>query len=114
MKTANWISIFLLLAGIVGVAGCGKQEAPPPVVQGTTIDLPKLRGAFETATPETQAALSEVSMGVRYGDFARALVALEKLVNAPGLTDAQKKVVAEVAEQVRLAAGKATTPPPPR
>jgi len=113
VKTANWISI-LLLAGIVAVAGCGKQEAPSTVVQGTTIDMPKLRGAFETATPETQAALSEVNMGVRYRDFARALVALEKLANAPGLTDAQKKVVAEVAEQVKQAASKATTAPPPR
>ena len=96
------------------MAGCGKQEVPPTVVQGTTIDIPKLRGAFETATAETQAALSEVNMGVRYRDFTRALVALQKLANAPGLTDAQKKVVAEGTEQVKQAASTATTAPPPR
>jgi len=110
MKTANWMMMFLL-AGALALTGCGKQKPAATVVAGVTVDLPKLRETFATASPELQTVVSEVGMGVRYADYARALSALEKLANAPGLTDPQKKIANEVTEQVKAMASKATAPP---
>jgi hypothetical protein len=59
-----------------------------------------------------QTAVSEVGMGVRYADYARALASLEKLVNTPGLTDPQKKIANEVTEQVKAMASQAPAPSP--
>jgi hypothetical protein len=110
MKIVNWMTM-CLLAGALALTGCGKQEPAPPVVAGVTVDLLKLRDAFATAGPEMQTAVSEVGMGVRYADYARALSALEKLASAPGLTGPQKKIANEVTEQVKALASKATAPP---
>jgi len=110
MKTANWMMMFLL-AGVLALAGCGKEKPAATVMNGVTVDLPKLQEAFATASSELQTSVSEVRMGVRYGVYARALTALEKLANAPGLTEDQKKVVAQVTEQVKQLASKAPAPP---
>jgi len=113
MKTTKWILMFLLAGGLVGglgLSGCGKQQPPAPAPGGVTIDLPKLREAFATVGPDLQAALSEVNMGMRYSDFPRAFAALDKLSNAPGITDAQKKIVGEVTEQMKALATKAAAP----
>jgi hypothetical protein len=98
------------LAGGLALTGCGKKQPPAPAPGGVTIDLPKLREAFATAGPDLQAALSEVNMGIRYGDYPRTFAALDKLANAPGITDAQKKIVGEVTEQMKALASKASTP----
>lgn len=110
MKNANGMML-VLLAGLLAVAGCGKEEPRTPVMGGVKVDLPKLQEAFTTAAPELQTAVSEVAMGVRYGD-PRAFAALDKIVKAPSLTDAQKKIVAEVTEQIKELASKAPTAPP--
>jgi acetate kinase len=116
MKTANWMVMFLLAGGLVGalaLTGCGKQKPAAPTVGGVTVDMPKLREAFATAAPELQTAISEVNMGIRYGEYARAIAGLDKLSNAPGITEAQKKIVSEVTEQIKALANKPATPPAP-
>jgi hypothetical protein len=50
-------------------------------------------------------------MGVRYNDYSRAFTALAKLDSAPDLTEPQKKIVSEVADQVKQLAAKAAAPP---
>jgi hypothetical protein len=77
------------------------------------VDIPKLQQAFAGTTPDLQAALSEVNMGVRYGEFPRAFAGLDKLANAPGITEAQKKIVGEVIEQVKAKASQIAAPPAP-
>jgi hypothetical protein len=110
MKTANWMMMFLLAAGLA-LAGCSKAEKPKTMVEGVAIDVPKLRELFAANTSaDVQTSLSEVAMGLRYADYPRAFAALSKLDSAPGVTDAQKKAVAEMTEQVKLAAGKAASP----
>jgi hypothetical protein len=102
----------LLLAGALASTGCSKQKPVPMVVQGVSVDLPKLREAFATASPEMQIGVGEVVMGVRYGDYPRAFAGLDKLAKASDLTDVQKKTVAEVAAQMKEAASKTPTAPP--
>jgi hypothetical protein len=109
MKTANWV-MMCLLAGGLALTGCSKQAPPTPAPMGVTIDLPRLQQAFANTTPELQAALSEVTMGMRYSDYPRAFTALDKLANAPGITDAQKKIVGEVTEQMKALASKDSAP----
>jgi hypothetical protein len=112
MKKANLVMLPVLVA-VLALAGCGKHKAPAPVMQGVTIDLPKLREAFATASPELHASVSDVAMGVRYIDYPRAFVGLDKLANTPSLTEPQKKVVNELIEQVKQLASKAAAPPAP-
>ncbi len=110
MKTAKWMMMGLL-AGVFALAGCSKEKPPATVAEGVTVDVAKLQEAFATATPELQASVSEVRMGLRYTDYPRALAGLDKLVKAPGLTEEQRKIVAQVAEQVRQVASKVAAPP---
>jgi hypothetical protein len=110
MKTANWMMMFLL-AGVLALTGCGKEKPKAQVMDGVTIDVPKLREAFVTAGPDLQSSVSEVAMGVRYTDYPRAFAGLAKLDSAPGLTEAQKKLVSQVTEQVKQLATKAAAPP---
>jgi predicted small lipoprotein YifL len=111
MKTTNWMMI-VLLGTVLALAGCGKKAPPPPPsVEGVTVDLPKLREAFATATPDLQTAISQTTMCVRYGEYSRALDALGKLAAAPNLTDPQKKIVNEVTAQIKELASKVPAPP---
>jgi len=111
MKTTPWIIVFLV-SGVLVLGGCSKPPPPaPPAVQGVTVDLPKLKAAFATAGPECQSALSEVAQRFRYGEYSTSIAVLARLDSAPGVTEAQKKVVAEVAEQIRQVASKAAAPP---
>jgi hypothetical protein len=51
-----------------------------------------------------------VAFGVRYGDYPKALMALDQLSNNPNVTDAEKKAVNEVLEQVKKLAQNAPAP----
>ncbi len=112
MKTTNWMVIFLL-AGVFALDGCGKKAPPPTatVVGGVAIDLPKLREAFATSSPELQNTVLQVSSSVRYGVYPQALASLAALAANPSLTATQKDLVAQVTEQVKQAASKVPAPP---
>jgi hypothetical protein len=100
------ITLFAALAGVcLLVAGCKKEEAAPPVPQGG-IDMPKLNEALSTASAEAKAALADVQFGIRYNDYPKALQALNKLAATSGLTDAQKKAINDMIEQVKTAIAK--------
>jgi hypothetical protein len=51
MRAAKWV-LMVLHAGVLALAGCARQERPQTVLQGVQVDLPKLREAFTTASPE--------------------------------------------------------------
>ncbi|MGA2662974.1 MAG: hypothetical protein ABSH34_36305 [Verrucomicrobiota bacterium] len=107
MKKTAWI-LGIALAGLVAMAGAGCNNEPPapkmPTYQNVQVDTPKLRKTFETAGPDAQNALRGVNMGLRYGKYVDSLAALDKLKELPGLTDAQKQVIDEVAGQITQAA----------
>jgi hypothetical protein len=102
MNMTKWIMI-CLLAVALAPAGCGKKDAQQTgQPQSVTIDVPKLKAAFEAASPELKALSDEAIRFIQYGrSYATGLATLDKLANAPGVTDDQKKVVAEVTAQVK-------------
>ncbi len=88
----------ILAACVLALAGCSKKEAPLPQEQ---MDLQKFMQAFQNATPEQQANVTKVSFGLRYGQPATSLAALDALSNDASLTDQQKKTVAAMIEHVK-------------
>jgi uncharacterized lipoprotein NlpE involved in copper resistance len=112
MKTANWMMMFLL-AGVLALVGCGKAKEEPRtmVAEGVQVDVPKLEAAFATVGPELQKNVGEVRVALRYADYPTVLSALDKLANAPSLTEPQKKILSVVTDQVKQVASKAAVPP---
>jgi hypothetical protein len=108
----KWIMICLLTVTLAPV-GCSKKESQssvkPPQV---TLDVPKLQAAFANASPDLKALSDEAVRNIRHGrSYPAGLAALDKLANSPGVTDDQKKVVAEVTAQVKqLMAGSGAPP----
>jgi len=118
MKKTTWVC-GIALAGLVALTGpgCKKNDMPPgaPTINGVKVDFPKLQQAFAgTANPEIQKTITQVSYGLRYGKPLDAMMALDKLSSDASLTDAQKKVVGEVMDQVKqLAAAQGAPAAPP-
>jgi hypothetical protein len=106
MNMTKWIMICLLAVALAPV-GCSKKDSQPTNVPApVTLDVPKLRSAFEAASPELKALADEAIKNIEFGrSYANGLATLEKLANAPDLTDDQKKIVAAVTEQVKKLMG---------
>ena len=98
----------LAVAGLLFTvgAGCKKAEqAPPPVQQnGVTIDAHKLQAEFASSTsPEVRQNLQKFTMSLRYKSYMDAMMALDKIAADPSLTEPQKKLAADVMEQLKQA-----------
>jgi len=105
-----WI---LLAVCFLAFGGCKRsgQGAPPKTdYYGVKVEWPKLDTEFANSDPEAQAGAYMAKRHIRYERFPEALVELEKLSANPRLTEAQKKVVTDLAEQTKQAIAKA--PPP--
>lgn len=100
MTLPNWIP-GLLMAGALAFAGCGKSDKPV-IADGTAqaIDATAFRPAFESATPEINAIVDNVMMSIQASIYKDAVAGLDKLARLPDLNEAQKKVVADLKEQV--------------
>ncbi len=114
MKTKYWVAIVLAL-GVLGFVGCKKQVqntgSQPVDVQGVKVDLPKLSEAFNNASPEAQAAVTDVKSNIRYGMYVKALAGLDKLVSDPATSEQQKQIVNQVIEQLKQVIQKAPAAP---
>ena len=106
-------TLMLLLAGLLALAGCSKSNAPQaPAHPPGTIDVGKLSQAFPAPSPEVQGSLGRLRFCARYHAYQSALVELNKLAQAPGLTEPQKQAINDVIAQVKAATN--ATPPKPR
>ena len=101
MTFPTWIT-GLLMAGTLAFAGCGKSEKPV-ITDGTVqaIDATKFRPAFSSASPQIKAIVDNVMMSIQASAYRETLVGLDKLAGLPDLNEAQKKVVADLTEQVK-------------
>ncbi len=100
----------LVVAVSLVLPGCGKKGPQSPSaydVSGVKIDVPKFQQAFETAGDDVKAPATEAVSHIRYGQYAEALMSLDKLVNNPALSEPQKKVVNDVIEQLKQVISKA-------
>jgi Flp pilus assembly protein TadG len=112
-KTLRSLALTLAAAALA-LAACSKTSKAPATMdyQGVKVDLPKLQTMLETNTnTEVQNQLTQVSFGMRYGDYTKALMALDQLAHNDAVTPEQKKVVSEVFDQVKQVANKPPTPP---
>jgi hypothetical protein len=103
MKTSKYLFL-ILTVGVLALAGCSKsnKEASTARVPGR-VDLTQLLQQFPSPTPEVTACLEKVRFACRYRTFDTAQAELDKLAQLPDLTEPQKKAVAEVVEQVKVA-----------
>ena len=108
------IIVFALLAVcLAAFTSCKKSEqtvAPDTEYNGVKVDWPKLQAEFANSDPELQKAAAMAVRHIRYSLFPEALGALERLSAGPNLTEAQKKLVADVTEQTKQALAKAPAP----
>ena len=91
----------ILLAGILFLGGCKKSEepvagTPPPL----TLNATTFRPAFESAAPELKAVVDQVMMNIQGSMYPQALKDLAKLGANPALTEAQKKAVSDLTDQL--------------
>jgi len=109
MKAPN--CVFALLAVcLVALVGCKKSDqsaAPNTQYNGVKVDWPKLETEFASGDQELQADASLAIRHIRYSQFPEALGDLERLSANPKLTEAQKKVVTDLAEQTKQVIAKA-------
>ena len=112
MKPLKYTLVFLACSALA-LAGCNRAPKTPPApqIQGVTVDTPKLQAALSTnQNASVQEQLTQFLFGLRYGDYVKSLMALDKLSNDPALTDQQKQVVNQVIEQVKQVANQAPKP----
>lgn len=112
MKMTKWIMICLLAVALAPV-GCSKKDSQTSIMpQVVTLDVPKLRAAFDAASPELKALADNAIRNIEFGrSYSAGLATLEKLAGAPDLTEEQKKVVTDVIGQVKQKMGGGATPP---
>ena len=111
MKNTHYLLI-ILTAGVLALAGCGKSgdsAAPPP--PAGMVDYGALDKAFPTPTPEVSACLQKARFSTRYRQYDVAMAELEKLNQLPDITEAQKKVVNNAMEQIKVLVSRMPAPP---
>jgi cell pole-organizing protein PopZ len=90
----------LLLAG-----GCSNSsqadKVPPMEIQGVNVDFPQLSADFAKSQPDLQSRVAEVVTKVRYKRYLPAMMDLDEIAKSPGLTNKQKKLVAQVMDQLK-------------
>jgi hypothetical protein len=98
-----WRSFCLALLLLPGACGKSSQsgDLQPMVVEDVNVDLPKLGEEFIKAPPELQTKVTAAVTKVRYKHYMEAMVSLDEVLNSPGLTDKQKKLLSEVISQLK-------------
>jgi hypothetical protein len=115
VKNLNWLLAALAMASLA-IVGCKKHEVQHVdyvMVNGVSVNMPKLESTFTgTADADIQKLVFDADQGFRYGDYTKALAAVDELSNKPGLTDDQKKVATDVVEQLKKVTGAAPAAAP--
>ena len=101
----------LLAAALLGCASCGRHAkvAAPVALNGVNIDLPKLQQCCNTSDPSVRESVDRVRLSIRYADYRTALAELGKLASNPDFSEAQKKTINDVSEEVKQAFANATS-----
>ena len=100
------------LAILVLLGACGKSseadKLPPMEFEGVKVDTPRLMAEFVNAAPELQKPVNEAVTKVRYKQYLQAMMELDAALKNPGLNDKQKKLIAQVIDQLKEVIAKAS------
>jgi hypothetical protein len=101
---------FLVLLG-----ACSKSseadKLPPMEFEGVKVDTPRLMAEFVNAPPPLQTPVNDAATKVRYKLYLEAMMELDEVLKSPGLNDKQKKLIAQVLDQLKEVIAK--VPPRP-
>ncbi len=105
------------LAFLVLLGACSKSseadKLPPMEFEGVKVDTPRLMAEFVNAPPQLQQPVNEAVTKMRYKQYLQAMMALDQVLNSPGLNDKQKKLIAQVIGQLKEVIAKAPPRPNP-
>ena len=103
MKTTKYL-IILLTVSVLALVGCSKSNKPASNarVAGRVV-LDQLQEQFPNPSPEVATSINKIRFASRYSTFDTAQAELDKMAQLPDLTEAQKKAIDEVKEQVKAA-----------
>src|SRR5262245_19434169 len=92
MKNLMWtpISAIMLAAALVG---CGGSRS---------VDTSQLEKSFQTANAGSQSDVSQAVTGIKSGDFDKAVAPLRKVIQAGGLSEAQKDALTGVITNMQM------------
>ncbi len=97
------VTLLVVAAASLFFSGCSKADKAPQSLQmnGVSVDLPRFNTAFENSPDEVKRVATQVGFNLRYNKYEEALMVLDKLSTDPNVTEPQKKVVADLIEQVK-------------
>ena len=107
---------FICLVGVVlaglWLSGCKKSAEPavdtPPM---QAINAIEFRPAFASASTEIKASVDKVMMDIQGSLYTDAQNELAKLAADPAINESQKKVVGDLAEQIKRKMASIAGPP---
>jgi len=103
--TASSLILVILSLSLLAFTGCSKSgnavSTEAMDINGVKVDLPKLDAAMSSASTEIQTSYSMAKRSLRYRQYMQAMMDLDKFSQTPGLTDEQKKLVAQVMDQLK-------------
>jgi len=106
---SNFCLVFVLM-----LVACSKSsnadKLPPMEFEGVKVDTPQLMAEFVTASPQLQQSVNDAVTKIRYRQYLDAMMELDGVLKAPNLKDQQKKLIAQVMDQLKEVFAKA----PPR
>ena len=75
--------------------------------EGVKVDTPRLMAEFVSAPPQLQGPVNEAVTKARYRQYLQAMMALDQVLKSPELTEKQKKLIAQVIDQLKEVVAKA-------
>ena len=103
------------LAFLVMLGACSKSSEgdnmPPMEFEGVKVDTPRLMAEFLNASPQLQKPVNDAVMKARYKQYLQAMMELDEVLKNPGLNDKQKKLIAQVINQLKEVVEKASPRP---
>jgi hypothetical protein len=106
---AVWGSFCLALLLWAGACSNSSQvDKPSPMeIEGVNVDIGQLSAEFAKAAPELQGRVNDGVTKLRYKQYVQGMMALDEVLNGPGLTDKQKKLLTQVISQLKEVVAKA-------
>jgi hypothetical protein len=103
------------LSFLACLSACSKSsptdQLPSIEVEGVKLDTPQLLTEFLDASPELYKKVNDAVTNVRYQGYLEAMMELDGVLKGPGLNAKQKKLLAQVIDQLKQVIAKA--PPKP-